>query len=50
MKIFSLLDPAIIISQQNKVAVVNGRQIFYKPEKLKQAIMQVKMLRPRETS
>ncbi|MFA7096243.1 MAG: hypothetical protein WC383_07115 [Gammaproteobacteria bacterium] len=50
MKIFSLLDLPTITSQQNKVAVVNGRPIFYKPEKLKQAIMQVTMLRPRETS
>ena len=37
MKIFLLLDPPTITAQQNKVTIINGRPIFYKPEKLKQA-------------
>ena len=37
MKIFLLLDPPTITAQENKVALVNHKPIFYKPEKLKQA-------------
>jgi Holliday junction resolvase RusA-like endonuclease len=37
MKIFLLLDPPTITAQQNKVALVNHKPRFYKPEKLKQA-------------
>jgi Holliday junction resolvase RusA-like endonuclease len=37
MKIFLLLDPPTITAQQNKVALINNKPVFYKPEKLKQA-------------
>ena len=41
MKIFLLLDPPTITAQENKVALVNHKPIFYKPEKLKQARKQL---------
>ena len=37
MKIFLLLDPPTITAQQNKVALINNKPVFYQPEKLKQA-------------
>jgi Holliday junction resolvase RusA-like endonuclease len=37
MKIFLLLDPPTVTSQTNKVTLINGKPVFYKPEKLKQA-------------
>ncbi|MDD2259442.1 MAG: RusA family crossover junction endodeoxyribonuclease [Bacilli bacterium] len=37
MKIFLIIDPPTITAQQNKVTIINGRPIFYKPEKLMQA-------------
>ena len=37
MKIFLLLDPPTVTAQQNKVALINNKPVFYKPEKLKQA-------------
>ena len=47
MKIFLLLDPPTVTAQENKVALVNHRPTFYKPEKLKQARNElVKHLRP----
>jgi len=50
MKIFLLLDPPTITAQENKVALVNHKPIFYKPEKLKQArrtlITHLKPFRP----
>ncbi len=37
MKIFLLLDPPTITAQENKVAIIKNKPIFYKPEKLRQA-------------
>lgn len=37
MKIFLLLDPPTVTAQMNKVTCVNGKPIFYKTDKLKQA-------------
>ena len=37
MKIFLLLDPPTVTAQQSKVALINNKPVFYKPEKLKQA-------------
>jgi len=37
MKIFLIFDPPTITAQMNKVAIVNNRPIFYKPEKVEQA-------------
>jgi len=52
MKIFLLLDPPTITAQQNKVALVNNKPAFYKPEKLKQArkelITHLKPFKPSE--
>ena len=52
MKIFLLLDPPTITAQQNKVALINNKPVFYKPEKLKQArrtlIIHLKPFKPVE--
>ena len=37
MKIFLLLDPPTVTAQQNKIALVKNKPVFYKPEKLKEA-------------
>jgi crossover junction endodeoxyribonuclease RusA len=37
MKIFLLLDPPTVTAQMNKVTCVNGKPIFYRTDKLKQA-------------
>lgn len=37
MKIFLLLDPPTITAQETKVAIVNGKPRFYKPESVRKA-------------
>lgn len=47
MKIFLLMTPPTVTAQENKVAVVRGKPIIYKPEKIKQAKKEItKHLRP----
>ena len=47
MKIFLLLDPPTVTAQQSKVALINNKPVFYKPEKLKQARLTIiKHLKP----
>ena len=52
MKIFLIFDPPTITAQMNKVAIVNNRPIFYKPEKVKQAratiITHLKPFKPKQ--
>lgn len=37
MRIFLLIDPPTVTAQENQVAVVKNKPVFYKPEKLKEA-------------
>lgn len=37
MRIFLLIDPPTVTAQENQVAVVRNKPVFYKPEKLKEA-------------
>lgn len=37
MRIFLLIDPPTVTAQENQVAVVKKKPVFYKPEKLKEA-------------
>ena len=47
MKIFLLLDPPTITAQETKVAIVNGKPRFYKPENVTRAKEELKKhLRP----
>lgn len=52
MKIFLLLDPPTITSQQHKVKIVRNKPVFYKPAKLLQArktiIKHLKPFKPKE--
>lgn len=37
MRLFLLLDPPTVTAQENKVAIVGNKPVYYKPEKLKEA-------------
>ena len=47
MKIFLLMNPPTVTAQESKVAVVRGKPVIYKPEKIKQAKREIiKHLKP----
>ena len=47
MKMFLLMNPPTVTAQESKVAVVRGKPVIYKPEKIKQAKREIiKHLKP----